>query len=62
MTGKGAKTTGLGDATATILFLVPSWQTQSSMINFLICETGTRHSPYGFGVKVIFVIDISFLL
>ena len=61
MTGKDAKTTGLGDPTAMIL-LVPSWQTQSSMISFLICDIGTRHLPYGFGVKVIFVINVSFLL
>ena len=58
MTGKGAKTARLGDPTAMVL-LVSSWQTQSSMISFLICEMGTRHLPYGFGVKVIFVINVS---
>lgn len=48
----------LGNPIAMVL-LAPSWQTQSSMIRFLICEMGTRHLPYRFGVKVIFVVNVS---
>lgn len=60
MTGKGAKTTGLGDATATIL-LVPSWQTQSSMINFISVKQEWTLTLW-IWCEGYFFIDISFLL